>query len=100
MKKKTTRGVFFNFLRRKHCLKEYIAACNKNRISYNANYKLNDSLKTFLQTKSVMSKDNIFNEDSINAAFGWSTYPLMDKGTSWRSLHEQWKQFLYENIIN
>lgn len=100
MMKKITRKVFFDFLKQNKCIKEYIEACNKNRISYNANYRLNHSLKTFLQMKNVMNKDTIFNENSINCAFGWNTYPLINKGISWRSLHEQWRQFLHENDFN
>lgn len=97
MKKKITSKVFFDFLRRNHCLKEYFAACNKTLKVYNTVNKSAFSLQSFLQLKGVIGNNNIFNANSLNRSFSWSTHPLMRANTSWRLLHEKWQQFLYNN---
>jgi len=97
MKKKITKKVFFDFLRRNHCLKEYFAACKKALTTYNIKNKSNYPLRFFLHVSGVVSNDNIFNSESLNHSFFWDLYPLMRANTSWRLLHEQWCQFLYNN---
>ena len=93
---KANKRVFFNFLKRNKCLKEYIIACNKARLIHNINYKSCCSLRDYLILRNAMNRDNTFNKDSINYAFGWN----LCQSIEWRPLHEHWQAFLHKNNFN
>jgi len=101
MKKKIAKKVFLNFLRKNNCLQEYLMACKKTNLEYNNATKSNISLRSYLQKREIMDKDNNFNVGSICNSFTWSKYPIKKGNVSnwknWKNLHEKWNDFLHNN---
>ena len=95
--RKITRGVFFSFLKKHECFKEYLAACNKTRKSHNISCGQNLSLREFLQFKNVMNKDNLFNLISINCAFSWNNNQREPPKMPWNFINNLWVSFLQNN---
>jgi len=62
---KITRAIFFNFLRKQGCLKEYISACKESCIKNNSRFNKYHSLKDYLRNRGVMDKNNIFNNIDV-----------------------------------
>lgn len=97
MNKQITRKVFFDFLKRKKCFREYITECNNARTDYNKSNRTTHSLKNYLQVKGVMNENYIFNYKSVISAFSWYIYGGATLRIRWDFIHNQWIDFLEEN---